>query len=121
LYYYYMDSLIESSLKKNGDLKSRNTLYYSYWQAHAAFALSELKEEKEVDRFISRAHGYDAFFDRRYQPFRKDILRNCQEIHYVSEEAIEVTKNIFALTEQETQSKLKLSPLGVRNEREIAP
>lgn len=75
---------IAKYLEENFDLKNVDILY-SYWMDEKALALTHLNVKAKK---ISRAHGWDLYFERsevEYLPFIKVIYKKFQQIHFISE------------------------------------
>src|SRR5690554_4819725 len=57
---------------------SNDSIYlYSYWNNDTAFALSYLQQSISTQKCISRAHGWDVYFEvneAQYLPFKQYIL-----------------------------------------------
>lgn len=120
--YWYFSGLICSSIKKLNLANVENTLFYSYWLDSSAFALTNLKAHNINCKCVSRAHGGDAFIERGYLPFRREVITNLDQIHSVSEAGIiSIRKNIVSFLNN-YQDKLILSRLGIiRNDLRINP
>ena len=94
-----------------GHIQKSEFVFYSYWFDEWATVLAILKMKNYINSFISRAHGYDLYFERHS---RKQIpMRNFQ-IKYV-DYVYPVSKNGYDyLTSKFSQykSKFDLSHLG---------
>ena len=94
-----------------GHIQKSELVFYSYWFDEWATVLAILKMKNYINSFISRAHGYDLYFERHS---RKQIpMRNFQ-IKYV-DYVYPVSKNGYDyLTSKFNQykSKFDLSYLG---------
>lgn len=106
-YYYKYNNII-----KKCQFKSEKIIFYSYWLSQSAYALAKLKKQGYITKAISRAHGGDAFLDRGYNPFRREIYENLDQIHFVSEIALLQFKNKITLPSSSNKAKLIASPLG---------
>lgn len=63
---------------------------YSYWCNFMAVGLALLKKSDPDFTCISRAHGYDVYFERNslnYLPFRKFIYESLDRIYFISANA----------------------------------
>ncbi|OFY84459.1 MAG: hypothetical protein A3F72_13705 [Bacteroidetes bacterium RIFCSPLOWO2_12_FULL_35_15] len=64
-----------------------NSFFYSIWMEDGALMLSILKDEKKINKFVFRMHGYDLFDERRegnYMPFRYYNFMNANKIFVLS-------------------------------------
>ena len=82
---------IQNELKQNIDIYSQyqNYVFYSYWFDDSAIAICLLNlKYKEVCK-ISRAHGWDLYFERsknNFLPFRKFLLSELTKIYTISDD-----------------------------------
>src|SRR5690606_10145841 len=68
-----------SNIIRAHSCKSDNLYAYSYWSNDMAFALTKLHTKHNFTRCISRAHGWDVYFEvnaAQYLPFRQYILEH---------------------------------------------
>lgn len=96
-------------------ISKSTTLLYSYWCNDIAFALSQYKKHHPEIKAISRAHGWDVYFEVsqfNYLPFRKEILQNLDFVSFISDYGKEYTKK---MNPSIAESKMKVSRLGVHN------
>jgi glycosyltransferase involved in cell wall biosynthesis len=100
-------------IKENLLGKEANHVFYSYWLTNGAYTLAKLKKNGLINYAISRAHGGDAFLDRGFLPFRREIYKYLDEIHFVSEQAKINFENRIMLGRSETKAKLFVSRLGI--------
>jgi glycosyltransferase involved in cell wall biosynthesis len=67
---------------------NQHQLYnYTYWCNFMAVGLALLKQKKKEVICISRAHGYDVFFERssiHYLPLRSFIFKNLDRVYFIS-------------------------------------
>lgn len=108
---YYAEVLYDF-LDKN---RITNAIHYTYWFDHHATLLSILKSKNKIQYFISRAHGYDLYNERReegYIPFRKLQLQYATKLYLVSKNGL----NYITEKYPEYQAKYKLSYLGINND-----
>jgi glycosyltransferase involved in cell wall biosynthesis len=92
-----------------------NAVHYTYWFDHHATLLSILKSKNKIQYFISRAHGYDLYNERReesYIPFRKLQLQYATKLYLVSKNGL----NYITEKYPEYKAKYKLSYLGINND-----
>ena len=72
---------------------------YAYWMIEPALVGAGLKKNISVERFISRAHGYDLYEYRhknQYIPFRKYTLDNIDHICPISEDGAKYLHKQYA-------------------------
>jgi len=105
--------------KKNIE-KYEMTILYSYWLATSAYGLSLLKKKGYKFKAISRAHGYDAFLDRGYLPFRREIYNYLDEIYFISNNAKIQFEETLSPHTPNKKAKLCTSYLGTENENNIS-
>lgn len=70
------------------DLPQNNILFYSYWCDDSALSLCLLKEKQKNIKIVSRAHGWDLYFERgkdNYLPFRKYIGERLDRLFPISD------------------------------------
>lgn len=101
-------------IKENLIDKAENNVFYSYWLTNGAYTLAKLKKNGHINYAISRAHGGDAFLDRGFLPFRREIYKYLDEIHFVSEQAKINFENRIILGNSEIKAKLFVSRLGIK-------
>ncbi len=82
--YYYQSTAIWDKIKKY-KFDVDNTIFYSYWLNAQAFTLANMVKNGKCKIAISRAHAYDCFYERGYQPFRREIIHKLKEIHPISD------------------------------------
>jgi glycosyltransferase involved in cell wall biosynthesis len=101
----YLSSLIERE-----KIDIRNAVFYSYWLNNMALGLCLFKSENPEANIVSRAHGWDVYFERHnppYLPFRKllfDSLDACYAISQNGQEYLQKFTN--------AKEKIKISRLG---------
>ena len=89
---------------------------YSFWLSRGAFSAVMLKEQLKPKKVISRAHGYDVYEERsdvNYLPFRKYIIENLDEIHFISDNGYKYCKQMCFSRSYEP-NKLCVTRLGTR-------
>lgn len=75
---------IVSLTSRDGDIR----LFYSYWLTEYTLGNIYLKKKFRNSYAISRAHGWDVYFERNreaYLPFRKFFIQNLDAIFFISE------------------------------------
>jgi len=108
-------SLFLESLFKQKALSKTETLLYSYWCNDIAFAIAQFKKRNPTVKAISRAHGWDVYFEVsqfNYLPFRKEVLQNLDYVSFIADFGKEYTKK---MNPDVPECKMKLSRLGVHN------
>lgn len=102
---------------KNKKIKKEEAIFYSYWFYSGAYAGINLKRENFIEKVISRAHGYDVFFERDYQPLKEEILKEIDDLYPCSK------KNEIYLREKykNYSEKIKYSYLGTINKNIFKP
>jgi glycosyltransferase involved in cell wall biosynthesis len=88
-------------------------ILYSYWSDSRTLACILLKRKYPELRIISRAHGYDVYFERHpghYLPFRKLFAQQLDRYVFISQNGLDYTRNI--LDEKENHSMI-LSRLAI--------
>lgn len=91
------------------------TLHYTYWFNEQSTLLSILKSKKEINGFISRAHGFDLYEERNklgYIPFRKFQLQNVSKLFLISKDGLKYMQEKYP----KFKAKYELSYLGIENE-----
>lgn len=113
--YYAVFERIKYWFKTNDIDKGTGRIYYSYWLSSEAYALYKFKNMGYKGYFVSRAHGFDVFIDRGYQAFRKNILINLDEIHFISNIGLcHFLEKIIVDNKQFNIAKLFTSYLGTK-------
>lgn len=91
-----------------------NTIHYTYWFNDQSTLLSILKSKRQINGFISRAHGFDLYEDRNQEgfiPFRKFQLKNVSKLFLISRNGLEYINTKYP----KYQNKYHLSYLGIEN------
>lgn len=104
---------IKNSIQNKIDLSKSNMTIYSYWSDENATAIAILAKKNPQHKYISRAHGYDLYFERssfEYLPFKKLIIKYLDQIHFISNDGLNYFKRQHQLINDD---KLFLSQLGV--------
>jgi glycosyltransferase involved in cell wall biosynthesis len=107
----YIEKVMHEELKNPSNL-----LLYSYWSDNKAIAAALLKKEFPALKVISRAHGWDVYFERNtsaYIPLRTFIFDNIDKVFFVSENGKEYTSKKY-----KDPSKLAVSYLGTNQSTE---
>jgi len=112
-----LESFLEKLLKK-GKLIDRNELFtYSYWLNDAALGLILLKEIIPGVKTVSRAHGWDVYFEQHpnnYLPYRSFLFNKLDKICFISDHGKKYTENKFG-----KRSNFMVSYLGISNTSEF--
>jgi glycosyltransferase involved in cell wall biosynthesis len=98
-------------LQFNKKLNFEETTFYSYWLDEKALALALLKKKYPKLKCISRAHGWDVYYERhkeKYLPYRKIILEILNQTLTISENGRDYLLNHFP----HLGKKIKVSRLG---------
>lgn len=91
-----------------------NIVFYSYWFEEWAVVLSELKRKVKIDSFISRAHGFDIYEERRkdgFIPFRQFQLEMVDKVYCASKASMAYLKSKYP----KFADKISYSHLGVHD------
>ncbi len=106
-----------SSIKLNKYLAKnnlQNAIHYSYWFDEWSTQLSILKSKKEINKYVSRAHGFDLYEYRKkdgFIPFRKFQLLKVSKLFLISEDG----KNYIEKCYAQFKNKYEVSYLGTEN------
>lgn len=101
-----------TSFRKLGII-NHNCIYYSYWSNDCSIALSLLKDNCLISKAISRAHGWDVYFEPskyNYLPFRNYILSHLDKLYVISNAGKNYIRNVW---KPKYFEKVFLSCLGV--------
>lgn len=96
--FQFYGKLIENKVNeiiRENSLEKDKILVYSYWFYTGAYAGSVLKRKNKIDKFISRAHGYDLYLERGYQPLKKNILKSIDFLYPCSKLGENYLKNLY--------------------------
>jgi colanic acid/amylovoran biosynthesis glycosyltransferase len=95
-------------------IEDKESIYvYSYWNDYKAIATALLKKRFPQIKAISRAHGWDVYFERNtsdYLPLKKFMADNLDAIFLVSQNGLKYMRNRL-----NDHPHLKLSYLGIIN------
>lgn len=100
------------NLLKTKEIESN--LFYTFWFEDWATVLGLLKRKKTIHSFVSRAHGYDIYEERRNDgviPFRKLQLNMVDRVYCASKASMNYMKTKYP----EYSNKITYSYLGVKN------
>ena len=109
IFYSEVKDIIDKILDEQSDV-----ILYSFWLTRGAYAIAHYSKERKVEKIISRVHGYDLYEERNkinYLPFRKYIIKNLDEIDFISE----IGKKYFEDKYKTDHLKTKVFYLGVDN------
>lgn len=112
--FQFFSKLIENKVLeiiKYKNLKKDEIIFYSYWFYNGAYAGINLKKKEMTNKVISRAHGYDVFFERGYQPLKKEILSQIDMLYPCSQKNEIYLQNMYS----KYKKKIKYSYLGTAN------
>jgi glycosyltransferase involved in cell wall biosynthesis len=110
---------ITSILKKHS--RNNDSVYaYSYWSNDMAVTLAGMKKSFPYIKMISRAHGWDVYFEAnlaQYLPFRRSIFDQLDMVYFISNKGLTYYANYFP----ELKNKMRISRLGVTRQSKIIP
>ena len=101
----YLSSLIERE-----KIDIRNAVFYSYWLNNMALGLCLFKGKHPEAKIVSRAHGWDVYFERHnppYLPFRKLLFDSLDACFAISQNGQEYLRKFTNVKE-----KIQISRLG---------
>jgi len=110
---YYKAGKIYRFLKHSGLLQPNN-VFYSYWCDDAAIALAKLKRKHPEYKAVSRAHGWDVYYEVseiQYLPLRSFITHRLDAVFPISEKG---RSYIFEHWNAPRQARIELMRLGVQ-------
>ena len=101
---------LEFWLMKHRDL-FEDSIAYTYWFDYGTTAVSKMKKKLKGLKVVTRAHGYDLYFERRkgYIPLKAQVLKEVDRVFLVSEHGLNYMKEKFP----EFSHKFSLAPLGI--------
>ncbi len=100
-------------LQKNY-FQTENTILYSYWNNDVAVGLAYYKRKYPFKTSISRAHGYDVYFERNATtmlPYREFIFKYLDSIFFVSNDGMKYTEKRISKWPSQKLSYLGSEPL----------
>lgn len=89
---------------------------YSYWNNDMAFALAYMHKPQQVKKCITRAHGWDVYFEvnqAQYLPYRTYIFEFLNSVYFISNKGKQYYTELFPHLE----SKMNVSYLGVPQQK----
>jgi len=92
----------------------RDSLFYTYWLNDWGTVLSILKSQHSIDKYYSRAHGYDLYEDRSkygFIPFRRLQLHCVDKVFLVSDDGY----NYLVKKYPQYAQKFIVSKLGTKD------
>lgn len=98
----------------NGSTDFSNTVCYSYWCDDNALGLALLQLEFPEVKTVSRAHGWDLYFEAtqfNYLPFRKNIVNGLSEFYPISQKGLDYVVNRWGISKDSVKVK-RLGSLG---------
>lgn len=101
--------------------KPEHTVCYSYWCDDAALALSILKEELPEVKVVSRAHGWDVYFEVHavnYLPFRHFIVRQLDSVFPIAKKG---RRYMLEKWQVPDDAKIQVARLGVVQQQPVQP
>lgn len=95
-------------------LRSRKdvSLAYSYWNDTESFAAALWKREGQIERIVTRAHGFDLYAERRpggFLPLKEQLVDAFDQIFAVSEHGKRYLLDRYGLS----PDKVHVSRLGI--------
>lgn len=87
-----------------------NAVFYSYWLNNMALGLCLFKNKHPEAKIVSRAHGWDVYFERHnppYLPFRKLLFDSLNTCYAISQNGQEYLRKFTGAKE-----KIQISRLG---------
>lgn len=69
---------------------SGNTTIYTYWFNEKTYAAALLRSSNTIDRLVTRAHGYDFYYERTIEnkfPFRDSLIHYIDKLYLLSAQA----------------------------------
>lgn len=114
---YQISKYLSAFIEKNN--YSSNCVFYSYWFHKSAILLSILKDQKHIQKFVSRAHSVDLYHQNwgiindqiKVPPFKMFKLKQATAIFPVSQHGTDYLKNKYPAYSE----KIKTQYLGVAN------
>ena len=104
--------LKEKQLSNVLNIIQGDIVIYSYWNDVDFYAAGELKKKKNVQRVISRAHGFDCYKERRingYMPLKRQYSNVVDKVFLLTDSA----KKYYHETYNYSEDKLEVAKLGV--------
>lgn len=105
---------IQNWLKKR-EMYNEDCMFYTYWFDQAAAGIGLIKQEFPHFKLVSRAHGYDVYEEKYYDPpfwpSRHTVLKRMDKIFLASRAGVEYLQKRYS----EFSSLFKVSFLGVRD------
>lgn len=105
-----------SEIVHNQGLNWNDIVLYSYWFDEYAVAIAKLKIDHPEVSSITRAHGWDVYFERHqnnYLPLRYFNLSNLDKTYVVSEFGSKYLKNKFPFV---NPNKIGVARLGTKEQ-----
>ncbi|MBL7937221.1 MAG: glycosyltransferase [Bacteroidia bacterium] len=118
----YQISIYFSKYLKDNNYNSHNAVFYSYWFHKSAILMAILKDKKQINEFVSRAHSVDLYHQDwgiinekiKVPPFKMLKLENVSKIICVSAHGANYLKNKYP----QYAAKVMTQYLGVVNSSE---
>lgn len=109
--YYYYSNLLRRVFKH--EKVQECDIVYSYWMAAPAYFIAGIREKCFK---ICRAHRFDCFIDRGYQPFRREIIAGLDCIISISEAGKKDIENRLLPFTKVFSDKIMVSRLGINRD-----
>mgnify|MGYP001235183089 CR=1 FL=1 len=111
-----LEKLISKRIKK---YCPADMLLYSYWDDYKALAIALLNGKTPALKTITRAHGWDLYFERNpedYLPWKTYIHSHLSAVYFISETGMHYSENKISTWKG---GNYKLARLGTENENEL--
>lgn len=95
----------------------KDQIFYTYWTDYRTLACVLLKRKYPSIKIISRAHGWDVYFERHpsnYLPFRKLFSQKLDAFVFISQNGLRYTRKIIG---ESRDKKMICSHLGIDRTR----
>lgn len=92
--------IMKNLIELNGSTDFTKTVCYSYWCDDNALGLAMLKNRFPMAKTVSRAHGWDLYFEAtefHYLPYRTFIAENLSELYPISQKGLEYIENRWSV------------------------
>jgi glycosyltransferase involved in cell wall biosynthesis len=114
--YELADTFYDSFKEKIRDASAK---FYSVWLDEGALIMSILKNDRRLDSFVLRLHGYDLYDSRReggYMPFRVYCFNQVSKVFVVSKNGAEYTRGLNICPEKVMANYSGLNDYGLTRE-----
>lgn len=111
LKFYFLVEQLEDRITKSN---LKNSVFYSYWFEQWASVLSIAKRKGTINKFISRAHGFDVYVQRHKTGqilFRKLQVKQVKQVFCISKDGQDYLRRDYP----KYKDKFELSYLGTKD------